>query len=138
MRLVEAEGLRAQYEGYDFFRRPTATAKGTHAGYRLIESAYGPDRLARLHEATHSYEMAYYFPATPDVFVYRQEGEAIVPVRFVELKRKDPIKPEQLLGLALIQEIFEAPVEIARYVPAGSHVTPKPYGDKWIRLHPVL
>ena len=133
MRLAEAEGFRCRYEGYNFFEPPSPTATQNLAGYALIESAFGADRLARLQEAAHNYWMAYELPATPDLFVYRQEGEAIVPVRFVELKHKDAIARKQALGLALIQEILEASVEISRYVPAGTQVTPKTYRDEWPR-----
>ncbi len=134
MRVVEAEGLSWEYEGYDFFEPPTGTAARSDSGYAKVAAAFGEEKLARLHQAAARYRLAYGdLPATPDIFVYRQDGAEVTPVRFVELKHKDAMAPRQLLGLALIQDILGAPVEVIRYVAAGQQRTRKTYRRDWPR-----
>lgn len=68
-----------------------------------------------------------------DIFVFRQDGAEVTPVRFVEVKHKDAMRQRQLLGLALIQDILESPVEVVRFVSAGTRRTPATYRGDWPR-----
>jgi hypothetical protein len=38
-----------------------------------------------------------------------------MPVGFIGLKHLDSVSDAQLLGLALVQQVFETPVRIVRY-----------------------
>ncbi len=134
MRVVEAEGMRWEYESYDFFEPPTGTAARSGSGYAKVVAAFGEEKLGRLHEAAGRYRLAYGdLPATRDIFVCRQDGAKVTPVRFVELKHKDAMASRQLLGLALIQDILESPVEIVRFVSAGTRRAPRTYRCDWPR-----
>ncbi len=73
MRVVEAEGLSWEYEGYFFFEPPTGTAARSDSGYAKVAAAFGEEKLARLRQAAARYRLAYGdLPATPDIFVYRR------------------------------------------------------------------
>lgn len=130
MQAVESEGLNFQYEGYDFFEPPSHTS----AGYAKVLAAFGERPLARLHDAASRYRLAYGdLPATPDIFVYREDGGEVTPVRFVEVKHNDVLRPRQLLGLALIQDVLEAPIEVVRFIPAGTRRAARTYRREWPR-----
>jgi len=134
MRVVEAEGLNWEYESYDFFEPPTGRAARSDSGYAKMVAAFGEKKLARLQEAAGRYRLAYGdLAATPDIFVYRHDGAEVAPVRFVEVKHKDAMRQRQLLGLALIQDILESPVEVVRFVSAGTRRVPGTYRGDWPR-----
>jgi hypothetical protein len=134
MRALEAQDLSWRFEGYDFFEPPNATAAHTRKGYALVEAAFGAKKLHRIQAAASNYRLGYgYLAATPDLFVFRLKGTRVSPLAFVEIKQDDPLKPKQLLGLALIQDILEAPVEVVRYVPQGTVTAVKPHRGTWPR-----
>jgi hypothetical protein len=136
MRELARAGLSWRYEGYDFFEPASPTAKMTVEGNALISAAFPAVDLDRLHQAAMRYRFrSGRLPGTPDLFVYRADASRIVPVRFVELKhgRTEGAAPHQLLGLALIQEILGADVQIVRYAPKGSGTIAKTWAMDWPR-----
>src|SRR5262249_11012281 len=122
MRALEAEGLKWQYEDAsffdsDFFRPPSGKAKSRPKVYTLMVEAFGEDKLQCINKLAEEFRAATGVSAKkPDLFAYRQDGCRVMPVRFVECKFNDPVREDQLLGLALIADVFTIPVQLMRYV----------------------
>lgn len=117
MRALAEQGLSWLYENYDFFRPPGRMSKIFAPGYKVIADTFGEDKVHRIQELAKKYvPKPDNLPSTPDLFSYRKDGASASPVRFIEVKRDDAVSYLQLLGLALIQKVFETPVTIVRYV----------------------
>jgi hypothetical protein len=117
MRSLEREGLKWLYESYDLFHLTKKASEGRCAGYNRLSELFGHDRLQLLRERAGGMMGPGDKVCTPDLFAYRDDGK-LLPVRFIELKRRDRVMPGQLLGLALIREILGTSIEIVRYVPS--------------------
>jgi hypothetical protein len=128
LRALHEQGLACQYEDFDLMVPPGRTAKKNAIGYAVILDAYGPDVIAELQtRARAKVEQLGYRPLTPDLFAYLRAGAIVIPGKFVEVKEEDSVKRGQLLGLALIQAVLDTRVEIVRWVPKGSKVSPMTY-----------
>lgn len=118
MHAFARDGLSCLYERYDLFRPPREAAR-VYSDVPLLEM-FGADKLSEIRAAAHGYaEAESRMPSNPDLLVYRDSPAGRSAVRFVEAKRRDPVQRRQLLGLALISRVLQAPVEIVRYVDSG-------------------
>jgi hypothetical protein len=132
MRALASEGLKWQYEDANFFDESfflqSIKAVSRSKVHALMLKAYGQERLRKIATLAGVYRRSLGIAAKkPDLFVFREEAEGLVPVRFVECKFKDSVKEDQLLGLALLQKVFDTSVQIIRYVEENRQLHPMRY-----------
>jgi hypothetical protein len=127
MRELEKEGFVWYYENYKIFEKPGTTSRVFQQGYAAAIKRFGIVQILELQSLSSQYssQKPDCTPKEPDLFALHKTSDT---VRFIEVKRDDPVVPGQLLALALIREILKCSVEIIRLVPRRSTVTPKSYG----------
>ena len=107
MRLAEAEGFRGRYEGYNFFKPPVRlrpkTSPGTRSSSRPSDQTGWP---ASKRPRTTTGWRTTCRPRRTYSCTARRAVHRSGPVRRAQAQR--PIARKQLLGLALIQDIFES------------------------------
>jgi hypothetical protein len=114
MRALAEQGANWAYENFDFFVPPGLYSKVFRKGYDLITDVFGTGRLQLIQDLARKYAPDAKV-STPDLFAYQTEESTTKPVAFIELKHTDPVSDAQLLGLGLVQQVFETPVRIVRY-----------------------
>ncbi len=125
MRQLKNDGYQHWlYEGFELFRLPPKNQKSETADRtRKAGEALGPDVLEELREAANLYRHEAQ-ARVPDLMAWRSDG-TVQRFRFVESKNlsyNEPVKPGQLLGLALLALIVpNADVHIYRWLEQGSY-----------------
>ena len=124
MKELERQGFNWYYENYKIFETPGRMSRVFHKGYEVAIKRFGIVQISELQSLASQYSSQEpdCTPKEPDLFALHQTSDT---VRFIEVKRDDPVVPGQLLALALIREVLESSVEIIRLVPVGSTQIPR-------------